>query len=93
MVSKKGTRARKVKGGGNGGQHPNAGGSGKETPEAPPRPPARQSQMQPQMNFHMVPAPVMGDVLEILRKLPWEDVYKVMPQLSNTRVVQGTPKE
>ena len=45
----------------------------------------KQGQLDPSLPvYHLVPAPVLGDVMSILNKLPYEQVYRIMPQLAAT---------
>lgn len=38
--------------------------------------------------FHLVPAAALADTMKILQKLPYEDVYRVLPQLAGSQLIQ-----
>lgn len=42
--------------------------------------------------YHMVTQQTMGDVIKVLKGLPWEDVNTIMPQLLASPLANAGPK-
>jgi len=68
-------------------------GNGRQTQPNPPQPGLIQPQDSPNVIGYTMTQQVLKDTINVLKKLPWEDVFQIMPELIAAKPIHHEPKK